>query len=481
MKAGAMSKPRRNRYILYTSFLNGFYCGDLVYHLRKLSVELDFDLIVIQTKGFDAFSMPVALNRADGAIVLADCISPSLVKELVSRAIPVVSVSYRYRIPGTESVFVDNKAGVQLALDHLLSLGHRKLGFVGDIRITDVAQRYDAYKEFMALHGLQVSSEALILAGDTFFRGGFEAAERYLETRGSCTALFFATDFNALGFLERVQAKGVRIPEDVAVAGFDNVYLGTVKTPPLTTVDQNFAGLASYAVSRLTKRLAGEPALEEPTVLPCDLIVRGSTLPGAPVPPEESAMVPESLFEGMLSNNYEVIKSLSLKSIGELANFTPLFGPLAAWGAYCASNGDCLRESLVIQKSFAVSSPEGVLPAVGDEIARADFPPEGVFATDAGKNRLVSILPLIDEGETGGIVAVAGNAETGPGYATYSMFANYLDLLAFEIERENLIKTVVERERLPQGQDPQGLCLVVRPGSPKLPARQQGLRLERLG
>ena len=65
----------------------------------------------------------------------------------------------------------------------------------------------------------------------------------------------------------------------------------------------------------------------------------------------------------MLSNNYEVIKSLSLKSIGELANFTPLFGPLAAWGAYCASNGDCLRESLVIQKSFAVSSPEGVLPA----------------------------------------------------------------------------------------------------------------------
>ena len=164
----------------------------MVYHLRKLSVELDFDLIVIQTKGFDAFSMPVALNRADGAIVLADCISPSLVKELVSRAIPVVSVSYRYRIPGTESVFVDNKAGVQLALDHLLSLGHRKLGFVGDIRITDVAQRYDAYKEFMALHELQVSSEALILAGDTFFRGGFEAAERYLETRGSCTALFFA-------------------------------------------------------------------------------------------------------------------------------------------------------------------------------------------------------------------------------------------------------------------------------------------------
>lgn len=97
--------------------------------------------------------MPVALNCMDGAIILVNCISTTLVHKLLEQGKPVISVSYNYYPLQTESVFIDNAGGVRMTLNHLKECGHTKIGFAGDTHIADIALRFEAYKQFISEQG----------------------------------------------------------------------------------------------------------------------------------------------------------------------------------------------------------------------------------------------------------------------------------------------------------------------------------------
>ena len=170
----------------------------------------------------------------------------------------------------------DNDQGIELAFKHFVGLGHKKIGFVGDIRILDFRRRYESYIQCHKRYHLEFDIERVYNVGDPGFQGGWEAASQFLERDKNASAIIVGSDLMAVSFIERVKSFGLRVPEDIAVIGFDASSMGVQKEPQLTSIDQNISGLVDQAFQTLIDRLDGKPYHPTPSILPCQLRVLDS-------------------------------------------------------------------------------------------------------------------------------------------------------------------------------------------------------------
>lgn len=185
-----------------------------------------------------------------------------------------------------DSVRVDNAQGVQSAMEHLLSLGHRRIGFVcGPLSSSNRQDRLDAYRAALGAHGIEFDAELVWtrVASARDEEGtltGKEAALALLRTPNPPTALFAINDMTAFGIYAGVRELGLEIPRDVSVLGFDDLRLCDVVSPALSTVRQPLDQLMRSAVEVLLSRLERKhPGGVSHVVLPGQLILRGSTGP----------------------------------------------------------------------------------------------------------------------------------------------------------------------------------------------------------
>ena len=176
------------------------------------------------------------------------------------------------------SVGIDNHAAVRLALDHLWSLGHRRIGFIGSGRLGDLWERRMAYVEYMESHGVPATPE-LIQPTTNSFEGGFAAMENLFALPDPPTAIFTADDTMAIGALKAALARGVPVPGELSIAGFDNMDMARFVHPALTTINQSVAEIADAAVALFIKMSRGELALNDAShiITQGQLIVREST------------------------------------------------------------------------------------------------------------------------------------------------------------------------------------------------------------
>jgi LacI family transcriptional regulator len=172
-----------------------------------------------------------------------------------------------------------NWAGGLSAVEHLTRLGHRRVGFVGGTPTLWCSRaRLDGYRAGLEAAGLAVDP-ALLTEGDFGYESGFRAADRLLALPDRPTAIFAANDQMALGVYEAVRRRGMRVPEDVSVVGFDDLPETRWSSPPLTTVHQPLAEMGLLA-ARTVLRLVNGERIESPRVeLATDLVVRDSTAP----------------------------------------------------------------------------------------------------------------------------------------------------------------------------------------------------------
>lgn len=185
-----------------------------------------------------------------------------------------------------DSIGVENVKGVYLAVSHLTSLGHRRIGFVsGSVRTVSRYDRLRGYKHALEEAGIEYD-EALVWQGasDIDFGDaetmemGRRGARELLNSSNPPTALFTINDMTAFGAYAAARDLGIHVPDDLSIVGFDDIALTEIVDPPLTTVQQPIKEIAGYAVERLLARLQGDCA--EPighTALPPKLIVRSST------------------------------------------------------------------------------------------------------------------------------------------------------------------------------------------------------------
>ena len=218
-------------------------------------------------------------HQADGLIVSGPRTDDPSLGQLVGDGFPVV---LQGSLPGLDvpSIDVDNVAAAASAVRHLLSLGHRRIACITNAPLTYTAarERLQGYREALETEGITYD-ESLVAEGAFDAASGERAANRLLAG-GSFTALFVASDVLALGAINALREANRRVPDEVSVVGFDDIALAAYFDPPLTTVRLPAFELGQAAGRALLDRIA-DRAVALRTLLPTELVVRGSTAPPA--------------------------------------------------------------------------------------------------------------------------------------------------------------------------------------------------------
>jgi signal transduction histidine kinase/DNA-binding LacI/PurR family transcriptional regulator/AraC-like DNA-binding protein len=211
------------------------------------------------------------------ANILSHTLDRSNLETFCRRYAPLPIISMGIVLPSIPSIQIDMRGGMRKLLTHLIEKhGRRKIAFIrGSEASQDAEERYTAYLETLAQHGLPVDS-GLVIAGDFRRQAGIEAIRQLLDThRRGFDALASANDNMAIGAMQALQAQGVRIPDDVMVVGFDDIEETRAVAPSLTTVRAPWHLLGSRSVDLVMSKLAGDP-LPDQIQLETELVYRQS-------------------------------------------------------------------------------------------------------------------------------------------------------------------------------------------------------------
>jgi len=232
----------------------------------------------------DAYVRYLLNGRADGALLLADPQAAWFeIPTLNDLGIPpIVVISEVAQASGPIAVSIDNEAAAHAAVSHLIGQGHRRIAHIGgppsNILTT---QRLHGYRRALTEARLPLQP-ALEFTGDFSLSSGRSAFDSFKVLTKRPTALFFANDEMAMGFLSTAYTAGVRVPRDVSVVGFDDIHFAQSCIPALTTIRQPRATMGATAMRLLLSIIANEaPASVR---LPFDLVVRDSTAMLRPAP-----------------------------------------------------------------------------------------------------------------------------------------------------------------------------------------------------
>ncbi len=215
-------------------------------------------------------------RRVGGIILVTSCLADEELLRL-ARTTPLVLTGRRLAGPNLYAVDVDSTPGARLATDYLLDQGHRRIAFIGGSRDhPDARQRLAGYRAALAARRLPLQPR-LMTDGDYSEAGGFQAMTRLLEQGQKFTAVFAANDQMAYGAMLALHRRGLKVPQDVSVVGFDDLPTSSYIVPPLTTVHRSINELgdaAAEAMIDLIEQLPPVAKVSAPT-----LAIRDSTRP----------------------------------------------------------------------------------------------------------------------------------------------------------------------------------------------------------
>jgi LacI family transcriptional regulator, galactose operon repressor len=216
-------------------------------------------------------------HHTDGVILVTSRLTAVQVDQLRGAGIPLVVVDPANAPPADiPSVGATNWAGGFAATEHLLSLGHRRIAAItGPVDFLCSLARVDGYRSALERAGVPFDP-TMVRYGDFHHEGGFACARELLAGRPP-TAIFAGSDQQAFGVYEAARQRGLRIPEDLSVVGFDDLPVARWASPPLTTVRQPLAEMGNAAAQMLGELIAGAPLRANRVELSTELIVREST------------------------------------------------------------------------------------------------------------------------------------------------------------------------------------------------------------
>lgn len=221
----------------------------------------------------------LAAHRSDGLVLVVSEPAPEAGAALAALDVPIVLLDPVGGCdPSLATVGATNFAGSVSAVEHLLDLGHRRIAVIsGRPELQCSRQRVDGYRAALHRAGVDVD-EDLVRFGDFQTTGGRAGAAALLDLPEPPTAIFAGSDVQAVGVYQEAHARGLRIPEDLSVVGFDDISVCEVLTPALTTVHQPLTRMAAEAV-RLALAGRDDEGLPARIELATSLVVRGSTAP----------------------------------------------------------------------------------------------------------------------------------------------------------------------------------------------------------
>ncbi len=266
--------------VLLPTISNPFY-SRIVLGIEDVAHKYGYNIMLCNTDSDEAREkayIDLLKNRlADGVIFMAPKAGGDMLSETASD-FPVVQCCEYKEGAGVTHVSIDNYSAACKAVRHLLDLGHRSIGMIScQNSFLSTRERERAYRDVLEERGISVEQE-LLRYGDYGFRSGLRNALQLLSMDERPTALFCISDMMAIGAVKAAFEKGLDVPEDVAVAGFDDISFAGMYEPPLTTVAQPKYDLGRTAMELLMKRIEGGNSMEpEDIFLEHELVIRKST------------------------------------------------------------------------------------------------------------------------------------------------------------------------------------------------------------
>ena len=216
-------------------------------------------------------------GRVDGLLVLSPYADrPGFLTDNLPDALPAVLINTQLPESNYPALSIDNYRGATAMVEHLVESGHQRIAFIGGPADNfDARERARGYRD--ALARLSPEQSPWELPGDFDEASGYEAGRKVLEAEIRPDAVFAANDMMALGCLYAFNQAGVRVPQDIALAGFDDIPLARFVHPPLTTMRVNIAELGGMAMRRLLQAIESGPGAAAPQLLAPELIARDSS------------------------------------------------------------------------------------------------------------------------------------------------------------------------------------------------------------
>jgi LacI family transcriptional regulator len=222
----------------------------------------------------EAYLRLIREQQVDGLILSGPSSEDPLLLQLAEERFPLI-LHGQLNGHNMPTVDVDNRAGAYQAVSHLISHGHRRIGFISNapLSYSGTQERFAGYKLSLAEHGIAEHAD-LIRTAEFLPEAGRAAMERLLTLTERPTAVFAASDVVALGAMSAIHAAGYVIPDDVAVVGFDDIFLAAHTYPPLTTVRVPVYGLGWTAAEILIALIEGDEVSS--VTLETELVIRVS-------------------------------------------------------------------------------------------------------------------------------------------------------------------------------------------------------------
>ena len=280
-------------------YVGGCYYTPLLAGVQRGARRRGARVVAFQTAGMEfcwpaeVDTDPLGWNRIDAWIGISDAEATGYYQRIAAAGKPLVTVSTR--LPGHNccAVLPDNYRGVNDAVGHLLEHGHRRIAFAGALTHIDIRERYDAYVAALHAAGITPDSSLFFSCAGLLEQDGRIVGAQLAAARLPCSAIVAGSDALAVGIVDVLRAAGYRVPQDLAIAGFDNIERAQYTDPPLTTVHLPFDVLAERATEVLLAKLLDGTALPELIRVAGTLIRRhscGCSLRQRPSLPPEDAL-----------------------------------------------------------------------------------------------------------------------------------------------------------------------------------------------
>lgn len=278
-QARMLRTARSNVIVALVPDISNPFFAEVIRGIEQVAHENRFSILLGDTQynqdREQAYADLLATRQAAGLITLLPHI-PRLPPRTFA---PIVNACEYVKDPAISSVYVDNIAAGRDATNYLLNLGHVDIAFItGPMTSPICIDRDHGYADALRAAGVRRNPK-LTVTGDFSVESGIRGVDGLFAREQKFTAIFCSNDEMAIGAIRSIKSRGIRVPEDISVVGFDDIRFARYCDPPLTTIAQPKGELGREAMNMMIEILANPDVLARKRILPTQLVVRGSTAP----------------------------------------------------------------------------------------------------------------------------------------------------------------------------------------------------------
>jgi DNA-binding LacI/PurR family transcriptional regulator len=289
---GLVTKKTRTIGVVVTTIADPFI-GEIVSGIEEMANDHGYSVFLANSNADPAREIRVVQSfqqrRVDGILVASSRVGALYVPMLGQLKVPIVLINNQHPDEFVHSVVIDNLTASLTAVKYLIQLGHRRIAYIGDqFGFQSDTERFGGYCEALTLAGYPALPE-LVVHGDGKPEGGRQAMEKLLALPTPPTAVFCYNDMSAIGALREIRSQRLRVPDDISLVGFDDLFIAAYADPPLTTIRQPKQHMGRMAMEILLKLFSD--AHETTNIkVQGELVVRESTAPPNPKPAREPVL-----------------------------------------------------------------------------------------------------------------------------------------------------------------------------------------------